>query len=154
MTAGESATIAVRGDRRQGASLLARLVAFSSRTRGRHLLVADVAPTAVPVWIALSIRFDQPLSLAGLAPYLPAAALPLLVRPIVNERLGLYRRLWRDASVPELTQILWAVISGTVICMIVFFGLLYPLGAVAPVGFPRSFWVSELIVSLALIGGS
>jgi FlaA1/EpsC-like NDP-sugar epimerase len=154
MTAGQSAEVAVHGDQRQTATLVSTLVDFGSRIRGRHLLVGDVVATALAIWLALSLRFDQPLSLGEVALYLPAAALPLLIRPIVNERLGLYRRLWRDASVPELTQILWAAVSGTVICMIVYFGLLSPLGAVGPGGFPRAFWIGELIVSLALIGGS
>ena len=56
--------------------------------------------------------------------------LPVLVRPIVNDRFGLCRRLWSHASVPELTQIVLALVSGSVISS----PSPYTLYAVVPAG--------------------
>lgn len=120
--------------------------------RGRHLLIIDLAAILASIYLALSVRFDSLLDTGGFSVYLPIALLPLLVRPIVNERLGLYRRLWGHASVADLTQVVLATALGTGICLVIFFAMIVPAG-IRPLGFPRSFWVLELVLSLGMIGG-
>jgi Predicted nucleoside-diphosphate sugar epimerases len=117
-------------------------------------MVIDVAAILASIYLALSLRFDGPLDYDGLVVYLPIALIPLLIRPVVNERFGLYRRAWGHASVPDLTQIVWAMVAGTAIGMVVFYGVFLPAGVVGAQGFPRSFWILELVLSLALVGGS
>jgi FlaA1/EpsC-like NDP-sugar epimerase len=120
--------------------------------RGRHLFVLDLAAIAFSTYLALGLHGNGPVTFELLAPFLPTAALPLIVRPIVNERFGLYRRLWRHASVLELGQIVAAIFLGTLISLSLAVALL--LTADSPQPLPGSFWILELIVSLALVGGS
>ena len=122
--------------------------------RGRHLLVIDLAAILMSCYLALSLRLDGLLGLDALVPYLPIALLPLAVRPLVNVRFGLYRRAWGFASVPDLTQIVWAGVIGTMICVAVFVGVVVPSGAADAQALPRSFWILEMILSLAMMGGA
>ncbi len=121
--------------------------------RGRHLLIIDIFAIVASIYLALALRLDGLLGVDTLAPYLPIALLPLAVRPLINVRFGLYQRAWGYASVPDLTQIVWAVVVGTVICVALFFGVLLPSQAPDTLAFPKSFWILEMILSLAMIGG-
>jgi FlaA1/EpsC-like NDP-sugar epimerase len=118
--------------------------------RGRHLFVLDAIAVAAAILIALQVRQDGPLTRDDLLRFGPAAALPLVVRPLVNVGFGLYRRLWRHASVPDLWQVVGAVAVGSAIA----FGLSIAVRLVGVTPLPLSFWPLELVVSLALIGGS
>jgi FlaA1/EpsC-like NDP-sugar epimerase len=154
VTAIEVARGGIGAAQRLSTGLTVRLAIMASAIRGRHLRVIDVIAILVSIYLALALRFDSILDLDSLALYLPIALLPLFVRPIVNERFGLYRRAWGQASVPELTQVVWATVVGTAVCLVIFFGVIRPLGLDDPPGFPRSFWILELVLSLALIGGA
>ena len=131
-----------------------RLATIVSAMRGRHLFVIDLTAILAASYLALSLRFDGLLDYDSFIVFVPIALLPLLIRPIVNERAGLYRRAWGHASVPDLIQILWATVAGTGISLVIFFGVFVPIRATAAEGFPRSFWILEFVLSLALIGGS
>jgi FlaA1/EpsC-like NDP-sugar epimerase len=109
---------------------------------------------ALSTYLALSLRNDGLLSMSAVRSYLPVALLPLVVRPFLNERFGLYRRLWGHASVPDLIQILRATIVSTLVCLAVFYVLLAPAHVPGTDGFPRGFWIAELVFSLGCIGGS
>ncbi|MHB8458840.1 MAG: polysaccharide biosynthesis protein [Candidatus Limnocylindrales bacterium] len=137
-----------------GWSATTRAAILARRIRGRHLLVLDVLAISAAIYLSLSLRRDGFLPWNSLVAYLPVALLPLLVRPIINDRFGLYRRLWGHASVPDLTQIIWATVASTVICLIAFYGLLTPAGLAGTVGFPRGFWIAEMVLSLGCIGGT
>jgi FlaA1/EpsC-like NDP-sugar epimerase len=120
--------------------------------RGRHLIVIDLVCGAAAAFLALGLRADlafEPFSMLG---YLPAALLPLAVRPLVNLRFGLYRREWRHASVPELAHILRATLAGTLAAVLMFL-FFARLGLGGTVGFPRSFWIIEGVLSLLFLGG-
>ncbi len=137
-----------------GWSLTAVAASSARRVRGRHLFALDILGTALSIYLALSLRSDGPLGLAGLAVYLPAALLPLAVRPIVDHRFGLYRRVWGHASVPDLTQIVRATLVATGLSIAIFYLVLTPLHVPGTAEFPRSFWVIELLISLAFTGGA
>jgi FlaA1/EpsC-like NDP-sugar epimerase len=120
--------------------------------RGRHLFVLDLVAVTISVLLSLQLRQDGLLTPAVVASYLPTIALPLVIRPIVNERFGLYRRLWRHASVHELSQVVWAVVGGTAVCEVL--ALVFQLDNLfGPAHVPASFWILEFVISLALIGG-
>ena len=62
------------------------------------------------------------------------------------------------ASVPELERILIGVVAGSLVAAAIVFALGWAQGAsfdgpTVMDGFPRSFWISELLVSLAVLGG-
>ena len=129
------------------------LVSIGRAPRGRHLLVLDLIAIVASFYLALALRYDAIVSYDATAVFLPILLLTVLVRLVVNVRFGLYQRAWGHASVPELTQVVWAMIAGTVICLVVFYGVMRPAGIGTPPAFPRSFWILELILCLAMIGG-
>ncbi len=134
-------------------SVTTAAAALVRRIRGRHLFVADLLAVALSISLALSVRVDGLPRLAALSAYLPGALLPLLVRPYVNWLLGLYRRLWRYASVPDLIRILWAAIISTVFCLVAFYFVMVPAGVGGRAGIPHSFWMIEMLLSLSCMGG-
>ncbi len=125
---------------------------FGFVPRGRHLFVYDIVVTAVSIAISFALRFDASNIGRDLSPYLPAALLPLLVMPPVYLAFGLYRREWRYASVQEMFMLAEAVVLGTALTFVVFLalGLAHAPGTL---GFPRSVFAIEALVSLALVGG-
>ncbi|HEY5628648.1 MAG TPA: nucleoside-diphosphate sugar epimerase/dehydratase [Candidatus Limnocylindrales bacterium] len=123
------------------------------RVRGRHLLALDVAATIIGIYVAITLRFDGRPGIELLLSLMPGILLPLAIRPLINWQLGLYRRLWRYASARDMVRVVEACLAATLVAMILFYGLLLPLNVSGTAGFPRSFWVIELLLALALQGG-
>ena len=131
-------------------SLLVRLV---GRLRGRHLLVIDLVGVSLAGYLALSMASDALLGPQQVAGFIPILATVVLVRLVVNGRRGLYSRGWRFASVPDLTRIAVTVIAASAIAFtIVAIGSL-AVGTTWDRVIPRSFWIIELLLSVAVIGG-
>jgi FlaA1/EpsC-like NDP-sugar epimerase len=120
--------------------------------RGRHLIVIDLVCGAAAIVLALGLRADLAFEQLSMLAYVPAALLPLLARPLVNLRFGLYRREWRHASIPELTQIVRATLAGSLVAVGMFV-ISAVVGMGGTVGFPRSFWIIEGVLSLLFLGG-
>ena len=129
----------------------------ASRTRfhirGRHLLALDMIATLAGIYAAVTLRFDGRPSWELLLDLMPGILLPLFTRPLINWQLGLYRRLWRYASVTDMIRVVEACLAATLLAMVVFYGLMVPLGLPGTDGFPRSFWAIELLLATALQGG-
>jgi FlaA1/EpsC-like NDP-sugar epimerase len=140
----------------RGPSLLSSdrvVVPFASRVRGRHLLVIDLLGIVVAAYVALALRYDR-ISGPVFVPAFPAVVGLLLgVRTITNVRLGLYSRRWRFASVPDLERIVAAVALGSLVSLTLFYGAAAVGGATWSDGFPRSFWLAEMLLSIAILGG-
>src|SRR3954470_14286930 len=115
--------------------------------RGRHLFVIDLLVIAVSIVGAMLLRFDSLRFADEALIYFPAALFPLVVRPPINVLGGLYSRAWAYASVGELARVFVVVVIGSIVGVVVFFGLLVPLGVGGTYtefgGFPRSFFVLE-----------
>jgi len=126
---------------------------LASQLRGRHLLAIDVVGIVVAAWLALAIRFD---SAAGptLVPDFPlVVALLLTVRTATNFQAGLYARRWQHASVPDVERIVIAVGLGSLVSIAIYYGGSILLVPGVTDGFPRSFWVIELLLTTAIVGG-
>src|SRR3954471_16428034 len=125
--------------------------------RGRHLFVLDLLVIALSIVGAMLLRFDSLRFVDEALVYFPAALFPLFVRPPINVLGGLYSRAWAYASIGELARIFVVVFVGSVVGVIVFFGLLVPLGVggteTAFGRFPRSFFVLEGLLTLIGMGG-
>ena len=120
--------------------------------RGRHLFVYDIAATLLAIGMGFGLRFDTVAVASSISPFMPVALLPLLVMPPTYAIFGLYRREWRYASVQEMFTLAGAVLAGTIVTVAVFEVLAYAgLGGTA--GFPGSVFVTEALLSLALVGG-
>jgi FlaA1/EpsC-like NDP-sugar epimerase len=127
---------------------------LAARLRGRHLLALDLVAIVVASYVALAFRHDGFLGMDGVAPYLPILAILLTARTASNIWFGLYSRGWRFASVPDLTRIVAAVILGTGLSIVIVYPLTYATGGSLTAGFPRSFWIGELLLTLAALGGA
>ena len=113
MTSREVALAPVTTASALGRWLADRIIPVIHSFRGRHLFVIDLALIVLSIYLALVIRGIDPVGAALATSYGPLLLLPVVVRPIVNDRFGLCRRLWSHASVPELTQILYAITLGS-----------------------------------------
>src|SRR5438552_1785579 len=77
--------------------------------RNRHLFLLDAGSLVVAPLIAFLVRFEE-FSWIGnnLRMVLPYVALAAPARLLLFYNLGMYRRLWRHASIGELKQIVIA----------------------------------------------
>ena len=130
-----------------------RVLRIAAGLRGRYLLAIDLLGIVVAAYVALALRFDR-LSGPILVPAFPVVVgLLLAVRTNINIRLGLYSARWRFASVPELARIVAAVALGSLGSAVIFYGASALGGTTWPDGFPRSFWLAEMLLSVAILGG-
>jgi FlaA1/EpsC-like NDP-sugar epimerase len=130
-----------------------QVLRFAAGLRGRYLFAIDLIGIVVAAYVALALRFDR-ISGPFLAPAFPVVVgLLLAVRTIVNVRLGLYSRRWRFASVPDLERIVAAVALGSLVAVVTFYGASAIAHTTWTEGFPRSFWLAELLLSVAIVGG-
>ena len=132
---------------------LRRLARSISRARGRQLFVLDAVAVFLAGWIAIVLRYDSLFEWETVLAILPVILLVVGVRLAVNMAFGLYARDWRYASVPELERIVGAVLAGSAISIILFYGMA-TIGDVDASRLPRSFWVAELVFSTAFVGGA
>ena len=126
---------------------------FAGGIPARHVVLPllDVVAAALAVYLAFALRFDDLTPVSRLAAFLPVVLLPLAVRPLVNRWFDLYSHSWRYVSVPELLRLLIATAAGSAIMVAAFIAcalVAHPLVD----GFPRSFWLLEGGLSLALMG--
>ena len=130
--------------------MVAQLVAG---LRGRHLLIVDVTAIVAAAYVALALRDDSLLSLERVGPYLPILAILLAARIGSNMHFGLYSRGWRFASVPDLVRIVGAVLLGSVIAVACVYSITVMTGGSLTESFPRSFWIGEMLLTVAALGG-
>ena len=121
--------------------------------RGRHLLVIDLIGVLAAAYLALGLRSDSMLDADQFAAFLPVVSVLILVRVGSNIRFGIYSRRWRFASVPDLERLILASIIGTIATLGLVYGGSLLLGLRWADGFPRSFWLAELLMSGAVLGG-
>ncbi len=124
------------------------------RFRGRHLLLLDVLSGMLAVYLAVAVREDRALRPWEVVDYLPLIAVPVLVRPLIAVPFGLYRRVWRYASLPDLIQIVKATATGTIVSLAIVYLVMLPLGLMPAVMLPRSFWITEAVLLVTMIGGA
>ena len=121
------------------------------RIGGNRLIFVD--PVVIALSVALSLLLAAgPDGGATPAAYLAAGVLPIVARPALNVRFGLYRRVWRHASIAEMVQIVMAATAGSLVCIACVLLLLPLTGTADPLAL-RSFWALEGLLSLAMVGG-
>ena len=95
---------------------------FPKRVRNRHLLLSDAISLVLAPLIAFAVRFEE-ISWIGqnLRMVVPYIVLAGPARLLVFYYLGMYRRLWRHASIGELKRILFAGACAAVVAAFVGF---------------------------------
>lgn len=117
--------------------------------RNRYILLCDVPIVALAAYAAFALRFDWffPRHRPEFLPFFLAV---LFVKPVMFIALGMYSRLWRYASVPDLVAVLVAVTTSSIaISALVAFGMLS--GYLAE--FSRAVLVIDWLLTLCATGG-
>lgn len=130
-----------------------RRAASTAVPSGGLLFLFDVVATFASIVLSLMLRFETLDWSVAVNPYLPVALLPLVARPPVGMAFGLYHREWRFASTRELGDIVASVVIGSIL-IVVLYGIANVLGVPGTSPFPRSFFLIEPLITLALIGGA
>ena len=117
------------------------------------LLAFDFFAAVFAPVASLLIRFDTLDPAVWFAPFLPIALIPVVVRPVVYLSFGLYRREWRYASVRDLFDLVRAVVAGSLV-ILGLYAAVATVGAAGTDPFPRSFFVLEPVLFLAISAGA
>jgi len=127
------------------------MIIFGRKIRNRYLLAGDIFLSVVAVLASYLIR----LELIAIFPTYQLSMLWMLgvvvvIKPLIYFLFGIYRRLWRYASIRELVLIISAVTTASMVVAGIMIGL---FAAGFFVGFPRSVLVIDWLLSLAFVGG-
>ena len=120
--------------------------------RNRYFVASDLMFVALAVWLSFFARLES----AGMAQYRVSLwvylGIALVVKPLIFQIFGLYRRYWRYASVGELVTIVEANAVAT-LCVILLAYLVMPIF----IGFeqvPRSIPFIDFFLTTASVGGA
>jgi FlaA1/EpsC-like NDP-sugar epimerase len=123
--------------------------------RNRLLLVGDIFLIFVAVLGSFALRFEFGSLFFY---YLPQAwrmiILAVIIKPLIYYFFGLYRRLWAYASIREMTLVVSAVTTASVLLSVaVTVMTYYQVQLENYLGFPRSVLVIDWMLSMILVGG-
>jgi FlaA1/EpsC-like NDP-sugar epimerase len=122
------------------------------RLRNRHLFASDAVLLVASALMAFAVRFEGTDWIAdNLGLVLPYIAATVPLRLMLLYGAGMYRRLWRHASVGELRHIL-VVASGAALLSTVMGLLVLPLLRLTPTRLPFSVLFIDGILTCAAIG--
>jgi FlaA1/EpsC-like NDP-sugar epimerase len=124
------------------------------RVRNRYLLALDTVLLAAAPIIAYALRFEGwnwPSEQTFTAKLFIALSVPLCV--VIFFTFGLYRRLWRYASIGELEQIFLAGVVASLSCTVLGVWIL-PKSGLTPARVPLSVLFGTSMLNFAIIGSS
>lgn len=110
------------------------------------LVFVDICIVALVPFVALILRFEGAIHRGYLDTLLQYIPVIVIGRLVVFYLFGLYKCLWRYASIHELLSIIGAVTSSSIILTIYLIGI--------NSGLPRSIHVISWFLDILLIGGS
>lgn len=119
------------------------------------MIIADILLTLISIVFGLMLRLGTFNPGNSLFDYYfrsmwPFTILAVIVRPSFLYYAGIYRRIWRYATMRDFTVLAGSVVTGSVVLFVVTFFLFTPsLIAV----FPRSLYILEGILSIVFLGG-
>lgn len=119
--------------------------------RNRFFLGIDVCLAIAVVFLSFTARFEGIAwwsSMSEMALWYVAVAVPVKVALFLQ--IGLYRRLWRYASIADLEILVWACLLGTVASFLIGVGLL-PLTGLTATRVPIGILVMDSALTAAAI---
>lgn len=129
------------------------LSSILTNMRNRHFLVFDlIAMIAIPI-MALALRLDAQFSWMYWNSLIVYTGLSILVKLPVFYKFGLYKHLWRYASIEEVSVILLAILTAAFIIDVGYLLVLPVIPIKLPLSIPRSVPAIDLMLSLSLHGG-
>jgi FlaA1/EpsC-like NDP-sugar epimerase len=131
-----------------GAYAQGRLVSWFNRRRVFHLLV-DACLIALAWYLAFALRFDFeiPPRYSDLLSQTILIVVGLKIAVFVAS--GFYNHWWRYVSVRDM----WSIARGVVLASILVFVVIYLVEPVENLRLPRSVFVTDLLLMLALVTG-
>ena len=108
----------------------------------------DLAVAIVAWWLAYLFRFNFDIPLDYMAVMQQTLPWVISIQVIVFLLFGLYRGVWRYASLPDLRRILLAVLTATAAVPLMLFLLQIPVGV------PRAILLLDPILLLLIMGGN
>ncbi|MDQ6770828.1 MAG: polysaccharide biosynthesis protein [Gemmatimonadota bacterium] len=119
--------------------------------RNRHLFLIDAGSLIVAPLIAFLVRFEEFQWIAdNLRMVVPYVLVTAPVRLLLLYNLGMYRRLWRHASIGELKQIVIAGVIAAAACMLIGLWIL-PGTQLTPARIPFSIiFIDSFLTSAAI----
>lgn len=113
-------------------------------------LAIDSLIVIVAGWLAICLRFEKFAPVDIYTALLPWLLLPAVVTPAANLLTGVTQISWRR---PSPANIVHKAVSATIalgITIVLFYGLLEPLGWPQTSAVPRSYWPMQAVIALAL----
>lgn len=108
-------------------------------------LTADVVLVNIAIYIALLLRFDGVIPEKFINIYTSTLIYMTIIKIISYYLFGLYRSLWKYASIDELIQIFYATATEAIFC--------YLLGELIQSRLPRTVYAMAWLITLLLVGG-
>jgi FlaA1/EpsC-like NDP-sugar epimerase len=112
------------------------------------VLTSDVVVTALAYWFAYYLRFNFDIPKINFAMFLNTLPVLIVLRVACFFVFGLYSGVWRYASMNDLIRIVKATVLSSLLFS-VYVGFVHHF-----IDFPRSVFVIDWFIILALVGGS
>ncbi len=112
------------------------------------VLTSDTVSTVFAYWFAYILRFNFSIPELNLKVFFSTLPVLLLIKILCFYFFGLYRGVWRYASMNDLLRILKATLLSSVLFFF-YVGLVYHL-----IDFPRSVFIIDWFIIVCLVGGS
>ena len=118
--------------------------------RRRRLVFALVllAQATAANYLAFVLRFESILPPEALRQFVTYVPLLLVIRLYFHMQAGLYKSLWRYASIDDLVDILWTSAAGSALFMAL---VAYVFG---DRGYPRSIYIIDFMAFVSISGGT
>lgn len=127
-----------------------RNLRFGAHVRNSFAFAHDLVATGLAWWLAFWFRFNLDVPPEFLQAFAYSLPWVLILYALLFWRLGLYRGLWRYASLPDLKRILIAVSAAAVAVPALFVFVVPP----APAPVPRSAYLVAPLLLILAMGGS
>lgn len=115
-----------------------------------QIILIDIFLTLLSVIFGLILRLEIIYVGYFISAIWPFIIIALLLRPFIFWLTGIYRRIWRYATVRDLLSLALSILLGTVILSAITLVWLYPRHMVT---FPRSLLGIEAVTSFVFLGG-
>jgi FlaA1/EpsC-like NDP-sugar epimerase len=128
--------------------LQSRFRALSRITRLSLIVVLDLASIATATYLAFWLRFDGQIAPNFLAVYMQALPWLLAIRGLTFLPFGLYGGLWRYTGVWDLSRIVLAIFTSSVLLHLIVYREL------GPALYPRSIVIIDSLLLVCFLGGT
>lgn len=123
-------------------------MAFNTSWKLYTVIVSDIILTILSYWLSYLLRFNFAIPDIYMGHFLKSCPVLVALRVITFHIFGLYKGVWRYASMNDLIRILKAITAGTVVfsAYVAFYFM--------ALSFPRSVIIIDWFIIITFLGGS